>query len=134
MNTHKNARLTYARRMELVEDITKRGLSPHRAALAHGVTAPTARKWLGRYLAQGQAGLVDRSSRPAASPRAIAATKALAIVELRRKRLTQARIASALGVSASTVSAYWPEPACRICGTSIRWSRWFVTSTNGLAT
>ena len=104
MNSHKNARLTYARRMELVEDITKRGLSPHRAALAHGVTAPTARKWLGRYLAQGQAGLVDRSSRPAASPRAIAATKALAIVELRRKRLTQARIASALGVSASTVS------------------------------
>ncbi|KCV15273.1 homeodomain-like domain protein, partial [Bordetella holmesii CDC-H643-BH] len=32
------------------------------------------------------------------------AAKALAIVELRRKRLTQARIAQALGVSASTVS------------------------------
>ncbi|ETH43274.1 transposase, IS481 family [Bordetella pertussis H939] len=38
------------------------------------------------------------------SPRAIAPAKALAIVELRRKRLTQARIAQALGVSASTVS------------------------------
>ncbi|VDL06212.1 transposase [Bordetella pertussis] len=37
-------------------------------------------------------------------PRAIAPAKALAIVELRRKRLTQARIAQALGVSASTVS------------------------------
>ena len=47
MNTHKNARLTYARRMELVEDVTKRGLSPSSAALAHGVSAPTARKWLG---------------------------------------------------------------------------------------
>jgi len=104
MNSHKNARLTYARRMELVEDITQRGLSPCKAAVAHGVTAPTARKWLGRYLAQGQAGLADRSSRPAVSPRAIAPTKALAIVELRRKRLTQARIASALGISASTVS------------------------------
>jgi len=104
MNSHKNARLTYVRRMELVEEITKRGLSCYAAALEHGVTAPTARKWLGRYLAQGKAGLTDRSSRPAFSPRAIAPGKALAVVELRRKRLTQARIASALGVSRSTVS------------------------------
>ena len=104
MNTHKNARLTYARRMEMVKDITERGFSCGEAAAAHAVTAPTARKWLGRYLAQGAAGLADRSSRPAASPRAIAPGKALAIVELRRKRLTQARIASALGVSNSTVS------------------------------
>jgi transposase InsO family protein len=103
MNTHKNARLTYARRMELVKDITERGLSPSAAAAAQGVTVPTARKWLGRYLAQGQAGLSDRSSRPAVSPRAIAPAKAVAIVELRHKRLTQARIASALGVSTSTV-------------------------------
>ena len=103
MNVHKNARLTYARRMELVKDITERGLSPTSAAAAQGVTAATARKWLGRYLAQGQAALADRSSRPAVSPRAIAASKALAIIELRRKRLTQARIAGALGISASTV-------------------------------
>jgi len=104
MNSHKNARLTYARRMELVEDITKRRLSPCAAAAMHGVSAPTARKWLGRYLAQGSAGLSDRSSRPVFSPRAIAAGKAVAIVELRRKRLTQARIAGALGISTSTVS------------------------------
>ena len=104
MNVHKNARLTFARRMELVEDIAKRGLSADRAAAAHGVSAPTARKWLGRYLAQGTAGLMDRSARPRLSPRAIAPGKALAIVELRRKRLTQARIAVALGVAASTVS------------------------------
>ena len=37
------------------------------------------------------------------SPRAIAPAKALAIVELRRHRLTQARIATSLGVSKSTV-------------------------------
>ena len=104
MNTHKNARLTYARRMELVRDITEHRLSPCAAAAAHGVTAPTARKWLGRYLALGTAGLTDRSSRPALSPRAIAPSKAVAIVELRRKRLTQARIASAVGVANSTVS------------------------------
>ena len=104
MNVHKNARLTYARRMELVKDITERGLSPAAAAATHGVTAPTARKWLGRYLAQGESGLADRSSRPRLSPCAIAPGKALAIVELRRRRLTQARIASAVSISASTVS------------------------------
>jgi transposase InsO family protein len=55
-------------------------------------------------LALGEAGLVDASSRPACSPRSIDAGKALAILELRRKRLTHARIAAALSVSKSTVS------------------------------
>jgi transposase InsO family protein len=103
MNIHKNARLTLARRIEMVKDITLRGLSACTAARMHGVTAPTARKWLGRYLALGEGGLTDASSRPACSPRAIDAAKALAIVELRHKRLTQARIAAALGLSKSTV-------------------------------
>jgi transposase InsO family protein len=67
------------------------------------VTDKTARKWLGRYLALGEAGLADVSSRPARSPRSIEPAKALAIIELRTKRLTQARIAQALGVSKSTV-------------------------------
>lgn len=74
-----------------------------RAARSSGVTAPTVSKWLGRYLAPGEAGLVDASSKPTHSPRAIEPTKALAIVELRKKRLTHARIAEALGVSRSTV-------------------------------
>ena len=103
MNTHKNARLTYVRRIEMVHDIAKQGLSVPQAALAHRVSAPTARKWLGRFLADGEAGLHDASSRPAKSPRSIEPAKALAIVELRHKRLTQARIAVALGVSKSTV-------------------------------
>jgi transposase InsO family protein len=103
MNMHKNARLTFARRLEMVQDITERGLSQGTAALAHGVSVPTIRKWLGRYLAQGEVALTDRSSRPRLSPRAIAPAKALAIVELRRHRLTQARIGTSLGVSKSTV-------------------------------
>ena len=104
MDSHKNARLTYVRRIEMVQDITRRGLSVPRAAAAHGVSAPTARKWLGRYLAHGEAGMSDASSRPNRSPGAITPSKALAIVDLRHKRLTQARIAAALGVSKSTVS------------------------------
>ncbi|VDL03945.1 transposase [Bordetella pertussis] len=104
MNTHKHARLTFLRRLEMVQQLIAHQVCVPEAARAYGVTAPTVRKWLGRFLAQGQAGLADASSRPTVSPRAIAPAKALAIVELRRKRLTQARIAQALGVSASTVS------------------------------
>jgi transposase InsO family protein len=104
MNIHKNARLTLVRRLEMVRDMTERGLSVSVAAMTHGVSLTTARKWLGRFLAQGEAGLADRSSRPAISPRAIPPAKALAIVELRHRRLTQARIAKSLGVSESTVS------------------------------
>jgi len=103
MNSHKNARLTFVRRRELVLDVLQRGLTQGAAAAAHGVSVPTVRKWVGRYLADGEAGLADRSSRPQRSPRAIAPATALAIVELRRRRLTQARIAASLGVSKSTV-------------------------------
>ena len=104
MNTHKNARLTFARRLEMVLDMTEHGLSVVEAAMRHGVTPPTARKWLGRYLAEGEAGLADASSRPKRSPRAIEPGKALLIVELRRRRTLQARIAKSVGVSESTVS------------------------------
>ncbi len=88
MSHHKNARLTFARRLEMVGLISER----------------TARKWLERYLAGGEPALADASSRPAHSPRRISESKALAIVELRRRRLTQARIATSLGVSEATVS------------------------------
>ncbi|ETH42091.1 transposase, IS481 family [Bordetella pertussis H939] len=144
MNTHKHARLTFLRRLEMVQQLIAHQVCVPEAARAYGVTAPTVRKWLGRFLAQGQAGcLADASSRPTVSPRAIAPAKALAIVELRRKRLTQARIAQALGVSASTVSRVlarrlspWPpgaEPGAHehqapaICCTSTSRS-WDVSS------
>ncbi len=104
MNHHKNARLTFARRLEMVRLMTEHALTPARAAAAAGVSEPTARKWLGRFLASGEAALADMSSRPAVSPRRISESKALAIVELRRRRLTQARIAASLGVSEATVS------------------------------
>ena len=103
MNIHKNARLTFARRIEMVRSIVEQGVTPIQAATEAGVSVLTAKKWLGRFLAQGEGGLHDCSSRPRHSPRAIAPSRAVAIVELRRRRLTQARIAQALGVSKSTV-------------------------------
>ncbi|HET6593196.1 MAG TPA: IS481 family transposase [Xanthomonadales bacterium] len=103
MNTHKNARLTLVRRLEMVRAMLDGGLTPAQAGAEAGVSPPTARKWLGRYLAHGEAGLADRSSRPRLSPRAISPGKALAIIELRRRRLIQTRIGASLGVSKSTV-------------------------------
>lgn len=104
MNVHKNARLTLARRIELVRMVIERGFTRSAVAGELGVSEPTVGKWLGRYLAEGDTGLLDRSSRPRHSPRTIAPQKALAIVELRRRRLVQARIAASVGVSPSTVS------------------------------
>ena len=104
MNTHKNARLTYLRRLEMVQDMTLRGVSPTDAGVAHGVSAVTARKWLARFLAGGAEALLDKSSRPARTPRSIAPSVALTIVELRRKLMLQSHIATYMGVSKATVS------------------------------
>src|SRR5690242_9737600 len=103
MNIHKNARLTLARRIELVRMIVDQGLTKAEAAREAGVSERTARNWWTRYLAEGEPGLIDRSSRPKLSPRTIEPHKALAIIELRRRRLTHARIAASVGVSESTV-------------------------------
>ncbi|ETH43521.1 DNA-binding helix-turn-helix protein [Bordetella pertussis H939] len=61
MNTHKHARLTFLRRLEMVQQLIAHQVCVPEAARAYGVTAPTVRKWLGRFLAQGQAA---RRSRP----------------------------------------------------------------------
>jgi transposase InsO family protein len=104
MNVHKNARLTYVRRLEMVRDVVARRLTRAAAARAYGVSVPTVRKWVDRYSEFGQAGLYDRSSRPAISPRAIEPSRRTAIIELRLRRLTQGRISRSVGVSPSTVS------------------------------
>jgi transposase InsO family protein len=104
MNTHKNARLTYLRRLELVKDMVERGCAASEAGAKQGVSAVTARKWHARYLAGGAEALLDKSSRPAKSPRSIDVRVAETIVELRRKVMLQTDIATYMGVSKATVS------------------------------
>ncbi|ETH95213.1 homeodomain-like domain protein [Bordetella pertussis STO1-CHOC-0021] len=48
MNTHKHARLTFLRRLEMVQQLIAHQVCVPEAARAYGVTAPTVRKWLGR--------------------------------------------------------------------------------------
>ena len=143
MNTHKNARLTFARRQEMVQDMIERQVAPAAAGAAQGITHRRPGNRLGRFLAQGDAGLCDASSRPRLSPRAIVPERALVIVELRRRRLTQARIARSVGVSESTVSrvlhraglsrwsdlgAVGPECALRASPPRGTWSIWIPKS------
>jgi transposase len=49
MNIHKNARLTFIRRVEMVEDVLKGGLPAAQAAQLYGVSAATVREWVGRF-------------------------------------------------------------------------------------
>lgn len=66
--------------------------------------------------------MVGASSRPATSPRSIEPDKVtLAIVELRHRWLTQARIAAALSISKSTVSRVQGFHAWPTCSPPKRW-------------
>ncbi len=103
MDVHKNARLTPRGRMTMVNRILQ-GETPKAVATAFGVSQRTLRRWVERYRIQGEAGLVDRSSRPHRSPGAIARGTAQRIVVLRRRRHTMPAIAQQLAVSRATVS------------------------------
>jgi transposase InsO family protein len=103
MDVHKNARLTPRGREQMVNRVLQ-GETPKAVATALGVCERTVRRWVSRYLAHGQAGLQDRSSRPHRSPRAIACGTAQRIVSLRRRRHTMAAIAQQLVLSRATVS------------------------------
>ena len=103
MDVHQNARLTPYCRARLVE-LVMRGQSIAAAAAHWGVSEPTVRKWVRRWRLEGPAGLVDRSCRPHHSPRLTVREKHLAVVALRRQRLTLETIARELALSRSTVA------------------------------
>ena len=71
MNSHKHARLTPRGRALLVSRVLQEGWTLRAAAEAAGISVRTGSKWLARYRQHGAAGLVDRSSRPRCSPRAL---------------------------------------------------------------
>lgn len=100
---HGNARLTPVGRLTLVMRIESGRPVTHVAA-EMGVSRPTAYKWWRRWQEGGEAGLVDRSSRPRSSPHRSSAELESTIEELRRTlKLGPRPIAARLGVPASTV-------------------------------
>jgi transposase InsO family protein len=104
MKLHANARTCPNSRRLLVERVAA-GWSLMEAAEAAGISDHCARRWLGRWRAEGPAGLLDRSSAPKRVPHKTPPDRVEQIVRLRRLRLTAARIATVLGMALSTVSA-----------------------------
>jgi transposase InsO family protein len=100
---HRNARLTPAGRRTLIERI-QRGRPVAQVAAEMGISRASGYKWWRRFVAEGWAGLEDRSSRPHRSPNRTSRQLERRIERLRRSRkLGPARISWILDVAHSTV-------------------------------
>lgn len=105
MRLHANATTCPKSRLLLCRRVIEQGWSRAEAAAAAGTSERTAAKWLARYRQEGAAGLRDRSSAPASSPKRVPDDRVMAIAGLRELRMTAAEIAEALSMPPSTVSA-----------------------------
>jgi transposase InsO family protein len=106
MKIHANARTCPNSRKLLVRRIEEQNWSLMVAAEAAGISERSARKWLARWRAEGEAGLLDRSSAPRRVPSRLPADRLEAIEALRRLRMTASEIAEVLGLALSTVSRW----------------------------
>jgi transposase InsO family protein len=105
MKVHANAPLGPKGRETMVLRVLEQGWPLARAAAAAGVSGRTCSKWIGRYRAEGRAGLLDRSSAPNSIPHRTPDALVETIVMLRKLRMTGAEIAFCLTMALSTVSA-----------------------------
>ena len=104
MNVHQNARTTLWSRREIVRRVLTLQQSVAKVAGSLAVCERTIRKWVGRYQAEADAGLHERSCRPHRSPRATSAAVVVEIERLRRQRWTALQIAEAVQLGRSTVA------------------------------
>ena len=102
MNIHENARLT-PRGREILISRLERGEHPLDVTTAMGASVSTVYKWWRRYRAEGLGGLLDRSSRPNASPNRTLDDVETKVIGLRKERRIYHRIAAEVGVSRATV-------------------------------
>ena len=93
MKVHANAPLGPKGRLTMVRRVLEPGWSLTPAAEAAGVSERTCSKWVDRYRAEGEAGLLDRSSAPRSIPHRTPDELVEVIVLLRRLRMTGAEIA-----------------------------------------
>ena len=101
---HANAPLTELGRLRLARCVVDDRWPPRRAAERFQVSVRTARRWAGRYRDHGEAGMVDRSSRPHHSPHRTPTRTERRIIKVRvLRRWGPARIAYLLGLNPSTV-------------------------------
>jgi transposase InsO family protein len=105
MKLHANSPLGPKGRALMVRRVVGEGWSLTEAARAAAVSDRTCSKWVDRYRAEGEAGLLDRSSAPAVVANRTDERRVEAIASLRRLRPTGAEIAELLRMAPSTVSA-----------------------------
>jgi transposase InsO family protein len=102
--SHPNARLSVFGRQLLVSRVVVQHWPSAEVAKQLGVSRATVSKWLRRYRAEGQPGLLDRSSRPHHSPRQLPADQVSAILRARtRRRYGPHRLAPLTGHPPSTI-------------------------------
>jgi transposase InsO family protein len=104
MKLHANAATCPNSRLKIVCRALN-GEAREKIAADHEISERTVAKWVARYRAEGEAGLLDRSSAPGSIPHRTPEDRVEAIAALRRLRMTGAEIAICLGMPLSTVSA-----------------------------
>ena len=104
MKLHANAALSLNGRERLARRVVEQEWTLTKAAAAAEVSVRCARKWVGRYRAEGELGLLDRSSAPATVANRTDERRIEAIAALRRLRFTGPEIAETLAMALSTVS------------------------------
>jgi transposase InsO family protein len=103
--SHRNARLTVHGRLLLVERVCRQHWPVAHAAKAMGISRQCAHRWVARYRSFGDAGLVDRSSRPRRSPTRTPAETEQRVLALRRaERRGQDWLGPELGLPPRSVS------------------------------
>jgi transposase len=104
MKLHANAALSLNKRRLLCHRVIEQEWTLTKAAEAAEVSVRCARKWVNRYRAEGELGLLDRPSTPASVANRTCERRVQAIAALRRLRFTGPEIAETLGMPLSTVS------------------------------
>src|SRR3954468_5529270 len=104
MQLHANAALSLNQRRRMVVRVVEHGWSLAKVAEAAEVSERTCSKWVARYRAEGQLGLIDRSSAPHHVAHRTDEHALQASAALRRLRFSAAEIAELLDRPLSTVS------------------------------
>src|SRR3954467_5581451 len=104
MKLHANAALSLNQRRRMVGRVVGQGGALTKAAEAAEVSERTCSKWVARYRAEGEAGLLDRSSAPEVVANRTDERRIEAIAALRRLRFTGPELAELLDMPLSTVS------------------------------
>jgi transposase len=104
MKLHRNAALSLKKRELLVSRVVDENWALTEAAAAAEVSERTAGKWVRRFIAEGAAGLLDRSSAPKHVHNRTDERRLQVIAALRRLRMTGSEIAEVLRMPETTVS------------------------------